>query len=98
MISRLEISPNEIFLNIFSHLSWDEILISFWSLNERFNSLVYSIFSMNKTGIIIGQTSLSYKIFLTKLFLLISNCSSLINSIRHIHFDGSNFILNLNLG
>ncbi|CAM4750629.1 unnamed protein product [Rotaria magnacalcarata] len=90
MISRLEILPNEIFLNIFSHLSWNEILTSFWSLNERFNSLVCSTFSMNKTGIIIGQTNLSYKIFLTKLFPLISNCSSLINSIRHIHFDGSN--------
>ncbi|CAF3299899.1 unnamed protein product [Rotaria socialis] len=90
MISRLEILPNEIFFNIFSHLSWNEILTSFWSLNERFNSLVCSTFSMNQTGIIIGQTNLSYKIFLTKLFPLISNCSSLINSIRHIHFDGSN--------
>ena len=90
MISRLEILPNEIFFHIFSHLLWDEILTSFWSLNERFKSLVCSTFSMNKTEIIIGQTSLSYKIFLSKLFPLISNCSSLISSIRHIHFDGSN--------
>ncbi|CAM4786287.1 unnamed protein product [Rotaria magnacalcarata] len=90
MISRLEILPNEVFFNIFSHLSWNEILTSFWSLNERFNSLVCSTFSMNQTGIIIRQTNLSYKIFLTKLFPLISNCSFLINSIRHIHFDGSN--------
>ncbi|CAF1294619.1 unnamed protein product [Rotaria sordida] len=88
MISKLEILPNEIFFNIFSHLLWNDILTSFWSLNKRFNSLICLNFSINNCGIIINKTSLSYKIFLSKLFPLISNCSSLINSIRHIHLDG----------
>ncbi|CAF3698203.1 unnamed protein product [Rotaria sp. Silwood1] len=89
MISKLEILPNEIFFNIFSHLLWNDILTSFWLLNKRFNSLIYLNFSINNCGIIINKTSLSYKIFLSKLFPLISNCSSLINSIRHIHLDGT---------
>lgn len=45
---------------------------------------------MKTTEIIIDQTSLSYKIFSTKLFPLISNCPSLVNSIRYIHLDGLN--------
>ncbi|CAF4653188.1 unnamed protein product, partial [Rotaria sp. Silwood2] len=89
MISKLEILLNEIFFNIFSHLLWNDILTSFWSLNKRFNSLICLNFSINNCGIIINKTSLSYKIFLSKLFSLISNCSSLINSIRHIHLDGT---------
>ncbi|CAF3693515.1 unnamed protein product [Rotaria sp. Silwood1] len=88
-LSKLEILPNEIFFNIFSHLLWNDILTSFWLLNKRFNSLIYLNFSINNCGIIINKTSLSYKIFLSKLFPLISNCSSLINSIRHIHLDGT---------
>jgi len=88
MISKLEILPNEIFFNIFSQLLWNDILTSFWSLNKRFNSLICLNFSINNCAIIINKTSLSYKIFLSKLFPLISDCSSLINSIRNIHLDG----------
>ena len=90
MISRLEILPNELFFSIFSYLSWNEILTSFWSLNERFDFLVCSTFSTNQKGLVINQTGLSYKIFSSKFVQLISNCSSLISSIRHMHLDGIN--------
>ncbi|CAF1411206.1 unnamed protein product [Adineta steineri] len=90
MISTLEILPSELIVNIFSYILWNDILVSFWSLNQRINSLICLTFSTNKNGIIINQTGLSYKIFLSKLFPLIFNCSFLINSIRHIHLDGTN--------
>ena len=89
MISKLEIFPNEILLNVFCYLSWDEILISLWSLNKRFNSLIYSIFSNNKNGIIFNKPNLSYKIFSEILLPLIFNSSSSLSSnIKYIHFDG----------
>ncbi|CAF4111169.1 unnamed protein product [Rotaria sp. Silwood2] len=93
MISKLEILPNEILLNIFCYLSWDEILISLWSLNERFNSLIYLIFSNNENGIIFNKSGLSYKIFSSILLPLIFNSSSSISSnIKYIHFDGNKSI------
>ncbi|CAF4710180.1 unnamed protein product, partial [Rotaria sp. Silwood2] len=73
MISKLEIFPNEILLNVFSYLSWDEILISLWSLNKRFNSLIYSIFSNNENGIIFNKPDLSYQTFSSILLPLIFN-------------------------
>lgn len=90
MISRLEILPNEIFLDIFSRLLWNELLTSFWSLNKRFNSLICLTFSKNEHGIIINQLGLSYRTFLSKLFPLVGNCASLMNSIRYIYLDGTN--------
>ncbi|CAF4882456.1 unnamed protein product, partial [Rotaria sp. Silwood2] len=90
MISKLEIFPNEILLNVFCFLSWDEILICLWSLNKRFNSLIYSIFSNNKNGIIFNKSNLSYKTFSSILLPLIFNSSSYLSSnIKYIHFDGS---------
>ena len=89
MISTLELLPNELFFSIFSYLSWNEILTSFWSINQRLNFLVCSTFSTSQSGIVVNQTGLSYKIFSSKLFQLISNCSSLTSSIRHIHLDGT---------
>ncbi|CAF3881888.1 unnamed protein product [Rotaria sp. Silwood1] len=68
MISKFERIPNEILLNIFGYLSWDKILISFWSLNRRMNSLIYSIFSIDKYKFSFNQQDLSYKKF--SLFLL----------------------------
>ncbi|CAF5180531.1 unnamed protein product, partial [Rotaria sp. Silwood1] len=56
MTNKLEILPSEIFLNIFLYFSWDEVLISFWSLNKRINNLICSIFlSNNKNGIIFNK-------------------------------------------
>ncbi|CAF2099858.1 unnamed protein product [Rotaria magnacalcarata] len=55
MTNKLEILPNEIFLNIFLYFSWDEVLISFWSLNKRINNLICSIFEINKNGIIFNK-------------------------------------------
>ncbi|CAF0968302.1 unnamed protein product [Rotaria sp. Silwood1] len=90
MISKLEILPNETLLNVFFYLSWDEILISFWSLNKRINSLICSMFSIsNKKGIILNKPGLSYKKF-SKTLSLILNASSLLSSIKSIHFDGIN--------
>ncbi|CAF1330690.1 unnamed protein product [Rotaria sp. Silwood1] len=90
MISKLEKFPNEILLNIFSYLSWDDMLISLWSLNERINSLVCSIFSMSKNGIIVNKPGLSYRIFSSILLPLICNSLSLSSSIKYIHFGGIN--------
>lgn len=88
MINKFEILPNEIFLKIFSYLSWDEILISLWSLNERINSIICSIFSSNKTGIILNDSTMSYKKFSKMLLPLIFGSSSLISNIKYIHFNG----------
>ncbi len=66
------------------------MLTSFWSLNKRFNTLICSTFSMNQTGIVINQTGLSYTRFSSEFLPLISNCPSLISSIRRIHLDGTN--------
>ncbi|CAF2939921.1 unnamed protein product [Rotaria sp. Silwood2] len=88
MINKLEILPNEIFINIFSYLSWDEMLISLWSLNKRINSIICSIFSMNKNGIIFNKPGLSYKTFSCILLPLILNSSPLYSNIKYIYFDG----------
>ncbi|CAF3384172.1 unnamed protein product, partial [Rotaria sp. Silwood2] len=90
MISKLEKFPNEILLNIFSYLSWDDMLISLWSLNERINSLARSIFSMSKNGIIFNKPGLSYRTFSLILLPLICNSLSLSSSIKYIHFGGIN--------
>ncbi|CAF1469427.1 unnamed protein product [Rotaria sp. Silwood1] len=96
MRNKLEILPNELFLNIFSYFSWDEVLISFWSLNKRINNLILSIFEINKNGIIFNKPGLSYKKFSKILLPLIFNSLSLSSSIKYIHFDGLNSIyLNL---
>lgn len=91
MQSKLEILPDELFLNIFRYFSWDEMLISLWSLNKRINSLIYSIFSINKNGIIFNKSGLSYQKFSSILLPLILNSSpSLSANIKYIHFDGIN--------
>ncbi|CAF4602510.1 unnamed protein product [Rotaria socialis] len=90
MIRKLEIMPNEIFLNIFGYLSWDKLLISLWSLNKRINSLICLIFSKKNNGIIFNQTDLSYKTFSLIIFPLILNSSSLSSAIKYIYFDGIN--------
>ncbi|CAF4166068.1 unnamed protein product [Rotaria magnacalcarata] len=89
MISKLEIIPNEILLSIFCYLSWDKLLMSLWSLNKRFNSLIYSIFSNNKNGIIFNESNLSYETFSSILLSLTFNSSpSIASSIKYMHFDG----------
>ncbi|CAF3887456.1 unnamed protein product [Rotaria sordida] len=95
MITKIETLPNEILLYIFSYLSWYDMLISFWSLNIRFDSLVCSILSINdrisNSGILITQ-GLSYNKCSSILFPLIINSSSLCSSIQRIHFDETNSI------
>jgi len=44
MSRKFEHLPNEILLEIFSNLSWSNLLTSFWLLNQRLNILIYSIF------------------------------------------------------
>ncbi|CAF4007600.1 unnamed protein product [Rotaria sp. Silwood1] len=93
MTNKLEILPSEIFLNIFLYFSWDEVLISFWSLNKRINNLICSIFlSNNKNGIIFNKPGSSYKKFSKILLPLIFNALSLCSSIKYIHLDGINSI------
>ncbi len=89
----MESLPNEILLQIFSYLQSFDMLISFWSLNNRLNSLVCSILSMNDNRLNSGllfTRGLSYHKYSTMLFPLISNSSSLSSSIRRIHFDRRN--------
>ncbi|CAF1084961.1 unnamed protein product [Rotaria sordida] len=90
MINKFETLPNEILLNIFCYLLWDKILISFWSLNTRINSLIYSIFPIDKYEISFNQLGLSYKKFSLIVLLLICNFSSFSSLIKYIHFDGTN--------
>ncbi|CAF2901112.1 unnamed protein product [Rotaria sp. Silwood2] len=92
MRNKLEILPNELFLNLFSYFSWDEVLISFWSLNKRINNLICSIFEINKNGIIFNKPALSYKKFSKILLPLILNSSSLSSNIQHIYVNGINSI------
>ena len=93
MRNKLEIFPNEIFVNIFCYLSWNEMLISFWSLNKRIDSLIYSIFTINnKNGIVLNKSGLCYKTFSSILLPIIFNSSSLSSSIKCFHFDGINSI------
>jgi hypothetical protein len=87
MISQFENLPNELFLNIFCYLSWDEILISLWSLNQRITSVICLIFSRNQNGIILNKPGLSYRIF-SKILSSRFNSSSLSSSIKYIHFNG----------
>jgi hypothetical protein len=93
MVTTMESLPNEILLHIFPYLSWFDMLISFWSLNIRFDSLVCSILSINDKRLnsgLVFTCGLSYKKYSTILFPLISNSSFLSSSIRRIHFDGRN--------
>jgi len=92
MKNKFEILPNEILLNIFVYFSWDELLISFWSLNKRINNLIHSIFEINQNGIIFNKPGLSYKKFSKILLPLIFNSLSLCSSIKYIHVDGINSI------
>lgn len=87
--SRLEILPNEILVRIFSHLSWFDTLTSFWSLNIRFNSLICSTLTTDNNGLCVTR-GLSYKKCSSIFVSLILNSSSLLSSIKRIHFNGTN--------
>ncbi|CAF1052367.1 unnamed protein product [Adineta steineri] len=92
MINKLEILLNEIFLKIFFYLSWDEILISLWSINERVNSIICSIFQINKIGIVLNKTDLSHKKFSKILLPLMFNSLSLYSNIKYIYFNEINSV------
>jgi hypothetical protein len=88
MINKFENQPNEILILIFSNLSWFEIIRSLWSINQRINSLICSIFSMNK--IVLTQPGLSHIECSSILLPIISKSSCLSSAIRCIHFDEAN--------
>ncbi|CAF3363564.1 unnamed protein product [Rotaria sp. Silwood2] len=100
MINKFENLSNEILLLILSNLTWFEMIESFWLLNQRFNSLICSTFSMNydgnKNGIRINETGLSLNKLQLILSSIISN-SSLSASIQQIHIDGSKSSLFFNI-
>lgn len=87
--SRMEILPNEILVYIFTHLSWLDVLASFWPLNTRFNSLICSTLTMDNNGLHMTR-GLSYKKCSSIFFSLILNSSSLLSSIERIYFNGTN--------
>ncbi|CAF4227981.1 unnamed protein product [Rotaria sordida] len=93
MLNRLENLPNEILLLILKYIRWFEMIESFWSLNKRFNDLIYVKLSMTNYGIVISEKCFSFnhskilrfvnlkKIILKKCYLtikLIENLSFLI--------------------
>ena len=91
-ISRMETLPNEIILRILSHLSWFDVLTSFWSLNIRFNSLVCVTLSINDNRLnkdFFIPRGLPYNKCRSIVYSLISNSPFLRSSIQNIHFDGS---------
>jgi hypothetical protein len=63
MLNTLENLPNEILIMILNYTRWFEIIESFWSLNKRFNDLIYLKFSMVNNGIIIDEKCLSFNPF-----------------------------------
>ncbi|CAF4884543.1 unnamed protein product [Rotaria sp. Silwood1] len=60
MLNRLENLANEILLMILNHIRWFEMIESFWSLNKRFNDIIYLKLSMTKNGIVISEKCLSF--------------------------------------
>ena len=88
MVTTMETLPNELFLRILSHLSWFDVLTSFWSLNTRLNSLVCLTLSRNDN--LFSTHGLSYQKCHSILHSIISNSLFLCSSIQNIHFDGSN--------
>ena len=92
MKNQFENFPNEIFLKIFSYLSWDELLLSFWSLNERMNSLICSILLIDHNGTIFNRSNLTSMKYFFELVPLIRNSPSLSSNIKSIHCDGNNAI------
>lgn len=89
----MESLPNEILLQILSHLSWFDRLTSFWSLNIRFNTLVCFSLSRDDNRLNNGPFTthgLPYQKCHSILHSVISNSPSLCSSIENITFDGSN--------
>jgi hypothetical protein len=94
MSTSLETLPNEILIFIFSNLSWSELLVSLWSLNKRFNSVICSVLSridsQLNSGLVIIEPGLSYNKYNSILFPLISNpFLPLASCIQRIYFDGT---------
>ena len=84
-VTTVESLPNEILLNILSHLSWFDQLASFWSLNIRFNSLLYLTFSGGNNRLnngLFATHGLPYQKCHSILHSLISHSSSLCSSIE----------------
>lgn len=94
MSNSFETLSNEILIMIFSNFSWFEILESFWSINQRINSLICSLFSMNNhldnNAIVFNQPGLSYEKCSSLLLPIITNSLSLSSAIRRIHMDELN--------
>jgi len=94
MISRFEHLPNELIFLIFSNISWSDILLSFWSLNKRFDELICSFLSKvndkENPGFVFIEAGLSFEKCQKILFPLIFQSSSLLSSIHRLHFDGTN--------
>ncbi|CAF1316118.1 unnamed protein product [Rotaria sordida] len=60
MLNRLENLANEILLMILNYIRWFEMVESFWSLNKRFNDIIYLKLSMTNNGIVISEKCLSF--------------------------------------
>jgi hypothetical protein len=90
MITTLESLPNEVLLYVLSDMKWFEMIESFWSLNERFNSLICLKISLNKNEINIGKIPVSFNRCHSILVSRINNLSSFFACVQSIHIDGTN--------
>jgi hypothetical protein len=90
MITTLENLPNEILLGILSNIKWFEMIESFWSLNQRFNSLICLKISMNKNQINITKRSVSFNRCHSIILSRICNLSSFFACVQSINIDGTN--------
>ncbi|CAF0950067.1 unnamed protein product [Adineta steineri] len=89
MIGKLENLPNEILLMIFSNIKWFEMIESFWSLNQQFNSLIgFKISGDN--GINISEECLYFNKYYKILSSTLFNSLSCIPYIKWIRIDGRN--------
>ncbi|CAF1447353.1 unnamed protein product [Rotaria sordida] len=90
MLNRLENLPNEVLLLILKYIRWFEMIESFWSLNKRFNDLIYVKLSMTNYGIVISEKCFSFNKCHSIMTSNISDFSSFLASIKWIYVDGTN--------
>jgi hypothetical protein len=89
MITTLENLPNEILMDVLSNMKWFEMIESFWSLNQRFNSLICLKISMNKNQIHITKRSVSFNRCHSIILSRICNLSSFFACVQSININGT---------
>ena len=58
---RLDSLPTEIILIIFSYAAWHELLTSWWSVNDRLDAMICSMFFTDHMPITLNERGLSFQ-------------------------------------